>query len=914
MSLLHTNIKPLEQSETARRRANEVRGLLKRLLISVAGNDVADLDRLIEGRLPVDRVPREARFSALQAMGAWHQLMAIAREFEAVLRRREIESAGGGGDIAGSLAHIVGNAASNGVTGEEFASALSRLRIVPTMTAHPTETKRVTVLEIHRRIYRRLTDLLSRTWAPREEDSLLETLRAEVELLWLTGELRLEKPTVEDEVAWGLYFFREVLFTALPSLYDTMDQAVAPCYDDVELPSFLKFSTWIGGDRDGNPHVTSETTRQALTAYRLAAIESYRPALADLGRALSVSLRLADMPEGFAAALQAELDRTGAQAEAIRERNSSEPLRQFASALLARLDATDREARGLETDAVPFATPHDLAEALEHLDAALRATGAPSVADRKTAGLLHRVRTFGFHTASLDIRQNSTVINRAVAQILEAREIAPCPEPRTPEWSQRLRAALRDDGPLDRSVLTGLSEETHEALDLFALIAERSERDHDVIGTVILSMTTSADDILAVYLLARWTAIGTAATPGEAIPIEVVPLLETIDDLRAAPEILEELFSDRTVRRSIRKAGDVQEIMLGYSDSNKDGGFLTSNWVLSKAQTALYRMGQKHRIHVSFFHGRGGSVSRGGAPAGRAIAAQPRGTVDGRLRVTEQGEMVSAKFGNRGTALANLEFQSAAVLAHTLDLPRDAAEGDAAEFNEAMEALSGLSQVKYLDLIHTEGFVDYFHEASPVDELALLKIGSRPSRRFAGGQRDLADLRAIPWVFAWSQNRHMLTGWYGIGTALDSLARVRGESGHELLRRMFDRSRLFRLVIDEAEKLLFQSDMEIARAYAGLVENPQVRDTILSKVVAEHDLTQRMILQVTGDNGLSKRFPDFREGLEAIRPQMTGIHRMQIELLRRVRAAGGAERADSDEVDALLMSIHVVSSGLGWTG
>ncbi|WP_372837318.1 phosphoenolpyruvate carboxylase, partial [Puniceibacterium confluentis] len=347
-------------------------------------------------------------------------------------------------------------------------------------------------------------------------------------------------------------------------------------------------------------------------------------------------------------------------------------------------------------------------------------------------------------------------------------------------------------------------------------------------------------------------------------------------------------------------------------DSNKDGGFLTSNWELAKAQTAVRRVGEKHRVQVSFFHGRGGSVSRGGAPAGRAIAAQPPGTVDGRLRVTEQGEIVSAKFANRGTALGNLEYLSAAVLAHTLESPKG--QPDAPEFNEALEALSGLSQVKYLDLVRSPGFIDYFNESSPVDELSLLKIGSRPAKRFGTSPRDLSDLRAIPWVFAWSQNRHMLTGWYGIGSALSAFTRVRGDDGLDLLRRMFERSRLFRLVIDEAEKVLFQSDMDIARSYAALVQNDQTRASIFDKVQAEHDLTRNMILAVAGGRSLSDRFPAFREQAHSIAPQMAGVHRLQVDLLRQVRGAGGAEQADPADVDALLMTIHVISSGLGWTG
>jgi phosphoenolpyruvate carboxylase len=354
--------------------------------------------------------------------------------------------------------------------------------------------------------------------------------------------------------------------------------------------------------------------------------------------------------------------------------------------------------------------------------------------------------------------------------------------------------------------------------------------------------------------------------------------------------------------------------MLGYSDSNKDGGFLSSNWELAKAQTALRRVGQKFRIEVSFFHGRGGSVSRGGAPAGRAIAAQPAGTVNGRLRVTEQGQIVSAKFANRGTALQNLESLAAAVLAHTLE-PADSARPDeTGEFSEAFEALSGLSHVKYIDLVTKPSFIHYFSEASPVEELSLLKIGSRPSRRFGATTRDLANLRAIPWVFAWSQNRHMLTGWYGIGTALSSFTRVRGEAGYALLKKMYETSRLFRLVIDESEKLLFQSDLAVAENYSSLVRGQENARRIFDMITEEHRLTQDMILSLTGEERLCLRFPAFRSRQDAMRAQMEGLHRLQVDLLRTVRSDREIGTEKSEDINALLMTIHVISGGLGWTG
>jgi phosphoenolpyruvate carboxylase len=372
------------------------------------------------------------------------------------------------------------------------------------------------------------------------------------------------------------------------------------------------------------------------------------------------------------------------------------------------------------------------------------------------------------------------------------------------------------------------------------------------------------------------------------------------------------LLGTSIVRRSIRDFGNHQEIMLGYSDSNKDGGFLASNWELSKAQKRITRTGQKNKIKISFFHGRGGSVSRGGAPTGRAIAAQPAQTVGGVMRVTEQGEVVSSKFANRGTGLYQLEILAASVLAHSIKSSDEVELKDNPEFEEALEALTGMSQASYASLINEPGFIDYFNQASPVEELALLKIGSRPARRF--GASSITDLRAIPWVFAWSQNRHLLTGWYGIGSALNSFVAVRGDHGVDLLKQMFERSRFFRLIVDEVDKTLYQTDMEIGRLYAGLVSEPEIGERIHTKITAEYELTCRMIREMTGRADLSIRFPAFKRHFDRVRPQMDDIHRLQVKLLDEVRSQEVAAPSPKRAINALLMSINCISTGLGWTG
>ncbi|WP_315918191.1 phosphoenolpyruvate carboxylase [Mesorhizobium sp. SP-1A] len=897
----------MEQSRPLRFR-EDVRSLLHRLLVSVVSQREPGLADVMNGRASLDSLAPEQRIAALQATGIWFQLVAIANELLAMRSRRETEQVGGAVEVVGSFANVVHEMATEGYPIEQMQATLASLCVGPTMTAHPTEAKRVTVLEIHRRIYRKLTELEQLRWAPRERDHLMDDLKTEIELLWMTGELRLERPTVEREIAWGLHFFREVIFEATPKLYDSLEDALARHYPGRELavPSFMRFASWIGGDRDGNPNVTAKVTAYALAECRKAVVGWYISQVRRLVTVLSVSANVVDIPEEFTRVLARALHRAGTSSEIV-ARNLDEPLRQFAAAMLERL----RAMRG-EGSARPYRRSDAFRADLRALEDVLCALGGSSVARRFVRPLRQQVETFGFRTVALDIRQNSTVVNRVLAELFKLSDGEAAPQPDTRQWSERIRAGLGSGEQIEPDA-QALSEEARELLDLFGVIRDASDGlNGGAIGAFILSMTRSADDLLAVYLLAQYSGLATALDGSGTVRLRVVPLFETIADLRAAPDILDQVLSVSIVRRSVRDFGNQQEVMLGYSDSNKDGGFLASNWELSKAQRRIAELGQRRKLRISFFHGRGGSVSRGGAPTGRAIAAQPAGTIGGSMRVTEQGEVVSSKFANRGTGLYQLEILAASVLAHSVKSPNEAELKDNPEFSEALEALTGMSQASYSGLVNEPGFIDYFNQASPVEELALLKIGSRPARRF--GARDIADLRAIPWVFAWTQNRHLLTNWYGIGSALNSFVNVRGEAGLDVLRQMFERSRFFRLVVDEVDKGLYQSDMEIGKLYAGLVKDRETGDRIFNKIAAEYALTRKMIGEVNGGLKLSERFPAFKRHFDRIRPQMDSIHRLQVQLLQEVRAQTDTTAKPKRAVNALLLSINCISSGLGWTG
>lgn len=886
-------------------------GLLHACFLDVVRTHHPEIEPALKGEAVDPAAPPELVARAIQAQGMWFQLLSIAEQNAAMRQRRQSEVERGYDQLRGTFAQVVSTAARSGITAEEVQSLVGALRVRPVITAHPTEAKRVTVLEKHRRIYRRLVDLEAPRWTPRERAALVENLRTEIELLWLTGELRLEKPTVEQELAWGLYFVNENLFDAVPELVEKLERALRQAYPEagVEVGPFFQFGSWIGGDRDGNPFVTTDVTRRTLFSNRVASLRRYRQRLADLLRSLSVTERAAPVADEFREALARQLALSG-DGDRIRQRNPGEVFRQSVSCMLRRLDlalaAAERGEIGAGTAA--YETADELTGDLRALESGL--TGARCVRAAQLVRAARReVEAFRFSTFRLDVRDNSPRLNTALAGLWRGEPAAEAPQPGSAEWRAWLHGELARPLKPDRPEPSAAAL---EAVGLFRLIRDmRDQLDREAIGSFILSMTHDVADVLGVYLLAKEGGLFADAAGTESCTLPIVPLFESIDDLRRAPEIVRELIQVPLVRRSVRAQGGVFEVMIGYSDSNKDGGFLSSNWELAKTQLRLTRLGRECGVPIAFFHGRGGSVSRGGAPTGRAIAAQPAGSIQGRLRLTEQGEVVSFKYANRGTAAYQIELLAASVLEHSLKSEREQALVPTTEFDEAMEALSGAAHAAYRRLVEHPHLVDYFQAASPVEEIALLNIGSRPARRT--GLRTLADLRAIPWVFAWTQNRHFIPGWYGVGAGLDTFLEVRGTRGEALLKRMFADFRLFRLIVDEVEKTLAYVDLDIARHYADLVTDPWVRQEIFSLVTDEYHRTADVIRRITGCVEPAGRFPQFRQRLGSRLPTLNQVNRQQIALLQRYRSAPAGKERD-DQLAALLLSINCIAAGFGTTG
>jgi phosphoenolpyruvate carboxylase len=896
--------------------ATEVAELLSSLLLDLVRQRAPEVEPVLRGERPPGELSPELVARALQVQGIWFQLLSVAEQNAAMRRRRQIEAERGLDHVQGTFAQVMSSAAKAGVPASAIRSLLGVLRVRPVITAHPTEAKRVTVLEKHRRIYRRLVDLESPRWTPRERQGLVQGLRNEIELLWLTGELRLAKPTVPQEVFWGLHFFNETLFEAVPDLLDKIERILAQYYpgESFVLPSFFQFGSWIGGDRDGNPFVTNEVTRSTLLENRLTALRRYHRRLSELLRTLSITERSIPVSDRFRQALERELAATG-EGDAIAARNPGEIFRQYLVCILRRLDVMIAASERGETSCGPegYSSADGLMTDVKLIEAELEDAGRPELASALIRPIRREVEAFRFCTAHLDVRENTTKLNAALAELWRAgaAQSGEPPEVGSEAWRGWLAGELAR--PLQPDAATPqLSPEAAETLGMFHLVRELgAEVDREAFGAFVLSMTRSVSDVLGAYLLAKLGGLFADTAGIESCTLPIVPLFETIEDLQRAPAIMKELLNVPLVRRSVRSQGGTQEVMIGYSDSNKDGGFLTSNWELYKAQIKLTRLGKESGVPIAFFHGRGGSVSRGGAPTGRAIAAQPAGSIQGRMRITEQGEVVSFKYANRGTAQYQIELLAASVFEHSLKSEKEEALAPTAEFDEAMEALSGAAQAAYRQLIDDPGLLPYFQAASPLEEISLLNLGSRPARRF--GAKSLGDLRAIPWVFAWSQNRHFVPGWYGVGSGILTFLQVRGQRGSALLNRMYNDSRLFRLIVDEVEKTLSYVDLELAREYADLVPDPTARDAVFGRIEEEYHRTVEAVLRISGGTELVERYPRFRRRLVRRLPTLNQVSRQQVELIRRFRESGG-DRSQEELLSALLLSINCIAAGFGATG
>ncbi|HVN53792.1 MAG TPA: phosphoenolpyruvate carboxylase [Anaerolineaceae bacterium] len=824
-----------------------------------------------------------------------------------------------------SIEEAVAQLKASGVTGDQMADLVDRLSIELVLTAHPTEARRRTILSKIQRISQSLLELDRKDLLPREIERIHASLRNEITTLWLTDRARTAQPTPTDEVKTTLYFVGQVFWTALPQIYTTLNSALDRYYPGLRARKpWLRLASWIGGDRDGNPHVTAAVTAETLHLHRGLAIENHRHSLQELSRRLSLSEQSAPLPAALRAWL-AERPSLPAHAAQIHARYPHEPYRLILSLLasdLAEASQDDMKSH-LLSDA-----PHTARVHQEDLTAPLGAIAAAvprAIAEGPLDTALLQLEIFDLYGARLDLREDSARINRALGETLRAIGLATDFEDLEDPARTRLLCDLLSRPAPPLSASPGVTPAAAETWALFHLIQRtRDVYGDELLGPFIISMTHGPADVLAVLVMAQWA--------GSAAGLQIVPLFETIQDLEAAPAVMADLFDLEAYRAHLGTCPGGQMVMIGYSDSNKDGGFLTSNWSLYRAQEAVARVCRERRIPLTLFHGRGGTAARGGGPVNRSILAQPGGTVDGRFRLTEQGEILSSRYSNIDLALRNLEQIVNAVLlasapaetpVQTLapieghaplhyKLPAPRALPDA--WREGIQAMSAAARAAYRRLVYeTPGFMEFWRYATPLEEIKNLRIGSRPASRKAG-EEQVTQIRAIPWVFSWMQSRCNLPGWYGLGSGMEAI-RDSHPGGLNFLREMHSSWSFFRMLLETAELSLVKADMQIASLYSALVPDQQSAGRIFAMIQEEYERTVHWVLAVQSQRELMEEEPVIRRTTRLRNPYVDPLNFIQVEMLRRLRVLPdpvGEEAQAYREV--IVLTINGIAAGLRNTG
>ncbi|GAB4435399.1 MAG: phosphoenolpyruvate carboxylase [Chloroflexi bacterium OHK40] len=853
--------------------------------------------------------------------------LAEAVERLRVLRERDMRSAPA--PRAESIGAAVAMLRAHGVPAEAIRAWLDGALMMPVLTAHPTESRRRTTLIKQRRIFDALLDLSlgERMLLPHERAATLARIEREIVGLWQSDDVRIQKPSVLDEVENGLFYFQTVLYDLLPQIDRVFAQALAEHYPEQawELPPLLRFGSWMGGDRDGNPFVTPEVTvetvrlmRASMIRHLLACVDGLFTDLSQSHAQVAVGQPVLDRIAAYAALLPETAAR-------ISPHHAREPYRQLLAFIRARLEQTLAHTLSHEprwgAEPVPGPPPaayrqsSELLDDLRLINASLCANGGNLVAGGLLRDVIAKVAIFRLHTATLDIRQHSGRHLSALDEIFRIAGL--CPDYTALDEPARialLAAEIAGSRPLTPARLTGYTPETAETIQTFRTVAALIEQvDPEVIETYIISTTTSVSDILAVLLLCREVGL---YRPGEHSRLNVVPLFETGDDLTNAPGLMDELLALPIYRDHLALRGNLQEIMLGYSDSNKEGGFVAANWALYRAQVELSAVADHHGVRLRLFHGRGGAVGRGGGPAGQAILSQPPGTLRGQIKMTDQGEMISDRYLDPLTASRHLEQVINAVL--RAGFP-EMSRPPRPEWLTAMEQIATAARAAYRALIYENpDFLVYFREATPINEISRLRIGSRPASRRKSDR--IEDLRAIPWVFSWMQSRHTLPGWFGLGSGLAAFVEGMDGAGMAdapgrltLLRQMYRGWPFFKTLLDNAQLIIAKADMAIARRYAELVSDQALAAAIYGAISAEYERTRTMICRVAEIAEILDAQPVLQRAIRQRNPYVDPLSYVQIELLRRLRANPDPEAQEALET-AVLMSINGIAAGLKNTG
>jgi phosphoenolpyruvate carboxylase len=861
-----------------------------------------DEDRLARRELEqiLDSMSTSETVRIVRAFSYFSHLANIAEDQNNIRQMRARSAASGSGVLAETLAH----ARAAGIDADALRGFFKTALVSPVLTAHPTEVRRKSTMDREMEVAS-LLDRRERVALTADEAAASdEQLRREVLTLWQTNLLRRTKLTVLDEVANGLSFYDYTFLREVPRLVNTLEDRLEEGGKQgaSELASFLRMGSWIGGDRDGNPFVTADVMRGTLRLQSSRVMQFYLEELHVLGSELSIAAHLADISE--------ELRTLAERSPDTSPHRIGEPYRLAVSGIYARLTATAEKLQVEITrrpvgKGAPYSSVKEFQADLDVLHRSLIANNARVIARGRLRLLRRAVDCFGFHLARLDIRQNSAVHERTIAELMDAANpgmsyLALGEDARISLLTNELRSPRSLVSPFVK-----YSDETMGELNVFHAAAEAHAKfGSDSIPQCIISMCKSMSDMLEVAVLLKEVGL---VHPSGRSAINIVPLFETIEDLQASSVIMDRMLSLHDYRRLVDSCGGVQEVMLGYSDSNKDGGFVTSGWELYKAEIGLVEVFERHHVRLRLFHGRGGSVGRGGGPSYDAIIAQPGGAVNGQIRITEQGEIISSKYSNAEVGRSNLEVFAAATLEASLLHPRQSAPRR--EYLTAMDELSGLAFKAYRGLVYeTEGFVDYFWASTVINEIATLNIGSRPASRKK--TRAIEDLRAIPWVFSWAQCRLMLPGWYGFGSAVEQWIAAHPEKGMPFLKELYKEWPFFRMLLSNMDMVLAKSSIAIASRYAELVPDEALREKIFGRIRSEWHSCIETLLDIMGHDRLLQGNPLLERSVRHRFPYLDPLNHVQVELLKEHRA----QNPDEQVLRGIQLTINGISAGLRNTG
>ncbi|TVY08492.1 phosphoenolpyruvate carboxylase [Paenibacillus cremeus] len=854
----------------------------------------------------------EIRHQVIRAFAIYFQLINIAEQNHRIRRKRDYERTAGENVQPGSIEDVVRGLKSQNINADEVQGILQGISLELVMTAHPTEATRRAVLDIHQRIANRVMELDNPNLTFREREQLREQLLGEVITLWQTDELRDRKPTVIDEVNNGLYYFDETLFDVLPQVYQELERCLDKYYPEEawHVPTFLKFGSWIGGDRDGNPSVKSNITWETLTMHRKLALDKYEELLHDLMEHMSFSKSIVEVTSELLDSIQTDRENIDLRSDDLL-RNEKEPYRIKVKYMIGKIQNT---ANPNVPSTQKYNSPNELIEDLKVIERSLRNHFADFIADSHIAKMIRQVELFGFHLATLDVRQHSKEHESAMTEILAKMSICEnYAELAEQQKIELLTNLLNDPRPITSSYLS-YSENTRECLDVYRIIQKaQQEFGRACISSYLISMTQGASDLLEVLVFAKEAGLYLHNADGSVTcTLQSVPLFETIDDLHAAPEIMSTLFQIPAYRNSLNSTNHLQEIMLGYSDSNKDGGVITANWELRVALRSITAAAKPFDVKLKFFHGRGGALGRGGMPLNRSIMAQPADTIGGGIKITEQGEVLSSRYSMKGIAYRSLEQATSALITSALWARNPQTSADQPEYEDIMVGISESAQQKYQDLIFRDpDFLTFFKESTPLPEIGELNIGSRPSKRKNSDRFE--DLRAIPWVFAWTQSRYLLPAWYAAGSGLYSYYQQNPEH-LSVMKDMYKNWSFFSSLIDNLQMALAKADLLIAKEYGSMIQDQGIAERIFNLIQEEYQRTSELILMITGQQEILDNVPVIQESIRLRNPYVDPLSYMQVKMLQELRALRDQGDDDALMLREVLLTINGIAAGLRNTG